>query len=86
MKTYPFAITRTAGKRRMENWANSRIAVIKSQKSIETTKTSTKPGKGRGLLSERPKMMKKAAIIPSANNRARRCCAGPDVKPRGKEN
>jgi len=34
VKRYPFAITRRARERRMENWANSRTAVIESVTNI----------------------------------------------------
>jgi hypothetical protein len=34
VKRYPLAITRRARERRMENWANSRTAVIESLTSM----------------------------------------------------
>jgi len=75
VKTYPFAITRRAGERRMENCANSRIAVIVSHTNIAVEKASTKPGIGCGWLSESSTMIKKTATIPSEKTTARHLSA-----------
>ena len=46
VKRYPFAITRVARERRMENWANSRIAVIESHTNIAVAYAGTKAATG----------------------------------------
>ena len=46
VKRYPLAITRMARERRMENWANRRIAVIESHTNIAVAYAGTKAAIG----------------------------------------
>ena len=52
MKRYPLAITRMARPRRMENWANSKIAVSASVTNIAVVYEGMKAAIGYGGMSE----------------------------------
>ena len=82
VKRYPLAITRMARERRMENWANSKIAVIESHTNIAVAYTGTKAATGLvRMIDSGPRVINPKTINnPSTTATARRVCAGPGDK------
>src|SRR5262245_9354901 len=72
-------MTRTARERRMENWTNSRIAVMESQTNIAVAYAGTKAA--TGVVWTRPSgpavTSTKNVTRPSTTARASRFCAAP---------
>src|ERR1700722_16965276 len=73
VKRYPIAIARRASERRMENWANSRTAVIKSTTNMGAAYAGTKTSiRANWTVESGPAVMKKATSKASTIARASR--------------
>src|SRR6267142_2617298 len=77
VKRYPLEIISSAWERRMENWANSRTAVIESFTNIAVAYIGMKASmRGSGTVDSGPAVTMNAAIRASTTTRASRRCAG----------